>query len=471
MDVHGHFNCNFSLASLDTLSNSENLLTKVSRSSPVNLTKQELKTVKELYRSLGQKILKEYFRLLGLSEREMKLQEEGVIRSLYGLFNHSVKENIEDFEQHSKTALGFFRLVGSGNSVRAKNLWNELDTSEKRMEEPILKLRELREAIMEKSRRNLFDLERSQHVLLFLFSFHFLFFAYSIKAVKIDLMKPLDRTISAMTSLAAGERKIFLEKARVEEFDRLFESVNLMSEQINKTEKTMKSEAQKLLEANKELEFFAQKAAHDLKGPLNAIFNRVELLLRNNKEKLSGEDIKGLERIEETILKLAFFIDEILKYAKAGIAGPAETFALFDTLQEALDEYYFEIEKGDISLSIGRLPQMIGYPALVKQIFSNLISNSIKYQRDQQLRILVSCISRGDYWLVRYQDNGKGFKKEKAKQIFDPFSRAGEISEEGVGLGLAIVKKAVERHQGSVWAEPAGEFGAIFYIKLKKSLG
>jgi light-regulated signal transduction histidine kinase (bacteriophytochrome) len=117
---------------------------------------------------------------------------------------------------------------------------------------------------------------------------------------------------------------------------------------------------------------------------------------------------------------------------------------------------------------IGPMPEIDGDPAALRQVWTNLVSNALKYSAKQgQSAIELGCEPGAGMAVFRVQDNGVGFNAAYSQKLFGVFSRLHSASEfEGIGIGLAIVKRVVERHGGRVWAESSLNAGATFYFSL-----
>ncbi|HLF94350.1 MAG TPA: ATP-binding protein, partial [Planctomycetota bacterium] len=123
-----------------------------------------------------------------------------------------------------------------------------------------------------------------------------------------------------------------------------------------------------------------------------------------------------------------------------------------------------------VEARVGALPPAIGDRALLKQVFSNLLGNALKYTGGREAAVLElggsSTEKELTYWV---KDNGVGFEMEYSHKLFGVFQRLHSEDEfEGTGVGLALVQRIVHRHGGRVWAEGAVGQGATFYFTLPR---
>jgi light-regulated signal transduction histidine kinase (bacteriophytochrome) len=122
---------------------------------------------------------------------------------------------------------------------------------------------------------------------------------------------------------------------------------------------------------------------------------------------------------------------------------------------------------------IGPLPAVVGDPALLKQVFTNLIGNAVKYTRPRDpATIAIGCAGDEAGRVILFiRDNGVGFDMQYAHKLFGVFHRLHRAEDfEGTGIGLAIIRRILVRHGGRVWAEGSIDNGATFFFTLERSL-
>jgi light-regulated signal transduction histidine kinase (bacteriophytochrome) len=143
---------------------------------------------------------------------------------------------------------------------------------------------------------------------------------------------------------------------------------------------------------------------------------------------------------------------------------------LDDLVRETLRRLETATQGREITWKIASLPPVKGDLALLRQVFTNLIGNAIKYSRQRApavIEIGCSSVANGEV-VVFVRDNGAGFDMKYANKLFGVFQRLHRAEEfEGTGIGLATVRRVIARHGGRVWAEAAVDAGATFYLTLK----
>jgi len=161
-------------------------------------------------------------------------------------------------------------------------------------------------------------------------------------------------------------------------------------------------------------------------------------------------------------------IDDLLTLARLGRQPiTKQRIEPAELVREVLQELRAEIEGRQVDLQIGELPACDADPALLKHVYTNLLSNALKYTRKREHAVIeVGCQVEGNpVYFVR--DNGAGFDMQYAGKLFNVFQRLHRAEDfEGTGVGLALVRRIIKRHGGRIWAEAAPNQGATFYFTL-----
>jgi PAS domain S-box-containing protein len=236
-------------------------------------------------------------------------------------------------------------------------------------------------------------------------------------------------------------------------------------------EQRVQKRTQQLESANKELEAFSYSVSHDLRAPLRHINGFVEILHSTAGEKLDEESRGYLETIAESARQMGKLIDDLLAFSRMGRTElRLVPIRLSNVLSEALRELRHESEGRQVRWTIGELPEVDGDPAMLRQVFINLVSNALKYSRTRQAtEIEITATETPEEHVVAVRDNGVGFDNAYAHKLFGVFQRLHPTHEfEGTGIGLAIVRRVVARHGGRVWAAGVVDQGATFYFSLPK---
>ncbi len=222
--------------------------------------------------------------------------------------------------------------------------------------------------------------------------------------------------------------------------------------------------------ANKELEAFSYSVSHDLRAPLRAVDGFAQAVIEDYAPLLPEEGRHFLRTIREGAQKMGVLIDDLLAFSRLS-RQPLNKYAV-DTrhlVQEAWEQLEPQRQGRRCEFTLGTLAPCRGDPALLKQVWLNLLSNALKYSRARPVAV-IEAGSREEPDAVSYfvRDNGTGFDMAYAHKLFGVFQRLHRADEyEGTGVGLAIVQRIVRRHGGRVWAEAAPDQGATFYFTLQ----
>lgn len=222
--------------------------------------------------------------------------------------------------------------------------------------------------------------------------------------------------------------------------------------------------------SNKELSDFTHTASHDLKAPVRRINAYCDILAEEAATRLNEDDKKILERMRLNTKRMQQLIDGLLSYSLIQYEKEERVQCNLATLvSEIVDEFEPHITECHARVDLGMLPSIHGYPLRLRQIFSNLLSNALKYRGTSTPLIRISAEDSDRHITIRIQDNGQGIPAEYHTDIFHDFKRLHSQEEvEGTGLGLPICRKIAEMHGGKIWVESESGNGATFIFTLKK---
>ncbi len=221
--------------------------------------------------------------------------------------------------------------------------------------------------------------------------------------------------------------------------------------------------------ANKELEAFSYSVSHDLRAPLRGVDGYIRMLQEDYADRLDAEGNRMIEVVSSEAKRMGRLIDDLLAFSRLG----REQMSRAPVDMTALGQAVFENLTRTATVAPPRfdlkpLPPAQGDLAMLRQVFTNLISNAVKFSRHNPNPTVEVGGSNGDGEMTYYvKDNGVGFDEKYAHKLFGVFQRLHSEAEfEGTGVGLALVQRIVRRHGGRVWAESKLGTGATFYFTL-----
>jgi signal transduction histidine kinase len=225
--------------------------------------------------------------------------------------------------------------------------------------------------------------------------------------------------------------------------------------------------------ANRELESFSYSVSHDLRAPLRVINGFSKILSDDFAAELSPPAQGFIRKIRDSGTKMGELIEALLAFSRLGrkplLLQPVDLNAL---VQSTLETLSLETSNRQVEWVLTDLPPTRADPALLQQVYANLIGNAIKYSRKRDLaRIEIGSFEQDGELVYFVRDNGAGFDLRFADRLFGVFQRLHREDEfEGTGIGLATVQRIIQRHGGRVWAEAVVDQGATFYFTLAPSL-
>jgi light-regulated signal transduction histidine kinase (bacteriophytochrome) len=224
-----------------------------------------------------------------------------------------------------------------------------------------------------------------------------------------------------------------------------------------------------LLRSNKELEQFAVSASHDLQEPLKVMALYFQLFNRKFKGRLDAKEDEMLSSILEKADNMQKMVQNILNYSRVGAGCPRCVRLNPNTaFRKALENLKVSIAESSAHIAHDSLPIILGDEIQLTQLFQNLISNAIKFQKQGQTpSIYIAVRQKQDQWLFSIQDNGIGIEPSKVSTIFDMFKRLDTTGEyKGNGIGLGLCKRIVESHGGEIWAESIKNKGTTIHFTI-----
>jgi len=225
--------------------------------------------------------------------------------------------------------------------------------------------------------------------------------------------------------------------------------------------------------ANKDLERFAFMASHDLQEPLRKIRIFCDRLLMKLQEK-DPDELNTINRIQQAAARMQALINDILAFSKMSVEASgfvkSDLNVIINDLITDIDE---EVKEKKAKIIIQPLPSLPVSPGLMRTLFQNLISNAMKYKKedaDPVIHIRSDNNGSNKFCRIFVEDNGMGFDQKYAEDIFGMFRRLHSKDKfGGTGIGLALCKKIVEQHNGYISAQSKPDEGTTIIISLPHS--
>lgn len=254
-------------------------------------------------------------------------------------------------------------------------------------------------------------------------------------------------------------------------------------DQLRDYEGQLKGQIRQLETSNEELERFAFVASHDLQEPLRKIQSFSNLITDRYGNLFDEDSMLFMRKISHSAERMSKLIKDLLNFSR--ISNHQENFRsvpLGDIIQRILDDQELRIKGLDVAVEVGNMPVIQAVASQMDHLFTNLISNALKFTRpgiQPILRIKARAVNGDDYAgltadrpyvEITIEDNGIGFDEKYLDHIFKVFQRLhGKTAFEGTGIGLAICKRVVMYHHGFITARSQPAQGATFVVVLPES--
>lgn len=235
-------------------------------------------------------------------------------------------------------------------------------------------------------------------------------------------------------------------------------------------ERRVAERTRQLEEANGELESFAYSISHDLRAPLRAIDGFSAILSDEFGGTLPREAADYLGRIRYNTLRMGRLIEDLLSFSRSGRSEiHLESVDSVALVKQVIADLSLSEDTGAVDFIVDEsLPPCRADPAMLRQVWTNLVSNAVKYSSTRErARVEITHALEEGRIVYRISDNGVGFDMRWADKLFGVFQRLHSLQEfEGTGIGLAIAKRIVKRHDGDIAAFSAPGKGATFSFYL-----
>lgn len=296
---------------------------------------------------------------------------------------------------------------------------------------------------------------------------------YGIKTFASIPIRSRTRLLGVMNIGAYGKRDITADDRQLLlgvglHMGAVLENVILFNE-VEKTTEDLKNAMITIEHRNEDMKRLVYTVSHDLKNPIIAINGFAARLMKTMSDRLSEKEKIYLNAIKESGHHMEVFVNDLLNYSVAeNYKLEEERLAVGDVIERIIIELEPQIEDKSGKVVIDDdMPVIVTDRARLIQIFSNLISNAIKYSHpDRQPIISIGYRPKAEMHIFYVKDNGIGIPSEYIGNVFDMFFRTYEDLATGTGLGLSIVKKAVNDMKGDIWIESEENNGSVFYFSL-----
>lgn len=237
-------------------------------------------------------------------------------------------------------------------------------------------------------------------------------------------------------------------------------------------EEALRERTRSLEVSNQDLAQFAYAASHDLQEPLRMITSYLQLVANRYKDQLDDEAQEFIGYAVDGAVRMRQLITDLLAYSRVGQKNQGfGQVSLAKILEQVFFNLEVQIQEANVVITHDPLPIITADKTQMLQLLQNLISNAIKFRRQESPKIHLSARQEATNWIIQISDNGIGMEPRLTKKIFTIFQRLHTREEyPGTGIGLAICKKIVQNHRGEIWADSAPGIGSTFSFSIPSDL-
>ena len=229
--------------------------------------------------------------------------------------------------------------------------------------------------------------------------------------------------------------------------------------------------------SNRELQEFAYVASHDLKEPVRGVRHLANFLIDDHGDQLDQEAHEKIDRMIRLTDRMQKLVDRLLHYARVGsVVDRHRSVDLNDVVRHVRESLVGQIEKESVTIETAELPVVKGEQLLVEELLQNLVSNAIKYNKNEAKLVRIGYVTinhpetEAPMTSFYVADNGIGIPENFRSEVFTIFRRL-HLPDEyggGTGAGLTIVRKIIETHGGNIWIDDSYQDGTCFWFSFDR---
>ncbi|QHI71802.1 sensor histidine kinase [Aminipila terrae] len=280
-----------------------------------------------------------------------------------------------------------------------------------------------------------------------------------------DMLKAIKELRQAAENIKEGNLNFEVMACKDQELNDLCNS-------FDEIRKQLKANAEKELRSKEERNMLMANLSHDMRTPITTIKGYLEGIkdgVANSPEKLD----KYLDTIYSKAIVLQKLVDNMAEYSELELGKMQYAFEfvnITELLNSLGEDYKTEVQEQGLEMKVSILSEeltVVGDKSKLKRVFDNLVSNAIKYNKEEGT-ISISMEKERNGALICISDTGKGIKEKDINKVFDGFYRgdAARSNIKGNGLGLGISKQIIESHHGKIWIKSEENVGTEVFIYL-----